>query len=252
MARLLEDRIVLITGAGSGIGRAAALRFAAEGARVAACDIGFDSAAATADLIMQAGGEAAPLAVDVASADSVDALFDAVVALWGGVDIALNNAGIGATGELLADIAEADFDRLMSINLKGVWLCMRREIPLMVARGGGVIVNSASALGLIAMPRSSPYVAAKHAVVGLTKAAALEYAAAGVRVNAVCPGVIDTPLVQAGLADSDVNAALRALHPVGRFGQPNDVVEAMLWLASPAASFVNGISLPVDGGWTAH
>ncbi|WP_197276974.1 SDR family NAD(P)-dependent oxidoreductase [Sphingomonas profundi] len=252
MDLMLDGKIVLVTGGASGIGRAAALRFAAEGARVIVCDRSAEMAEDAAATIRADGGEAQAIAADVSDAGSVDALMAAISDCFGGLDIALNNAGIGVPLQPIADVPDEDYDLLMSINLRGVWLCMRREIPLMLARGGGAIVNTSSALGLVSMPTSAAYVASKHGVIGLTKTAALEYSAKGIRVNAVCPGVIETPLTREATEDPDARPVMLGLHPIGRLGRAEEVADAMLWLASPRASFITGVALPVDGGWTAH
>lgn len=249
---MFSGKSALVTGGGSGIGAATAQAFARLGARVAVCDIAIDAAQAIADSIVAAGGDAFALAADVAATDSVAAMMRAVEDRFGGLDIAVNNAGIGGSGSLLTDVPEDHFDRVMAVNLKGVWQCMRHEIPLMLRNGGGVIVNTASALGMVARVNSSEYIAAKHAVVGMTKAAALEYSASGIRVNAVCPGVIVTLLVESAMANPAIAADLLALHPIGRLGRVDEVADAIVWLASPQSSFVTGIALPVDGGWTAH
>lgn len=244
------DRVVLITGAGSGIGAACALAFAREGARVAVADINADNTAATVEKIRQAGGEAMGITVDVTQNDQVAAMVERVLQQWGRLDIAHNNAGIGSGQATVGDVDEAVFDRVIAVNLKGVWLCMKHALQPMLKQGSGVIINTASALALTAMPNLSPYVASKHAVVGLTKTAALEYAKSGIRINAVCPGFIATPLVPAALsarASTDTGAAFA----MGRLGTVEEVASAVLWLACDSASFVTGTLLTVDGGWTA-
>jgi NAD(P)-dependent dehydrogenase (short-subunit alcohol dehydrogenase family) len=244
------DRVVLITGAGSGIGAACALAFAREGARVAVADINADNTDATVEKIRQAGGEAMGITVDVTQNDQVAAMVERVLQQWGRLDIAHNNAGIGSGQATVGDVDEAVFDRVIAVNLKGVWLCMKHALQPMLKQGSGVIINTASALALTAMPNLSPYVASKHAVVGLTKTAALEYAKSGIRINAVCPGFIATPLVPAALsarASTDTGAAFA----MGRLGTVEEVASAVLWLASDSASFVTGTLLTVDGGWTA-
>ena len=245
---MFKDKVVLVTGGGSGIGAATARAFAAEGAIVALCDMSADSAER---VVGEIGGGAMPFALDVRDGAAVAAMIDAVVARHGRLDVAVNNAGIGGSGVPLADIPEDNFDRVMSINIKGVWQCMRHEIPVMLRGGGGAIVNLASAMGLVGRANSADYVATKHAVMGLTRSAALEYSALGIRINAVCPGVIDTPLIQARAEKPGFLDALTAMHPIGRFGKVDDVAEAILWLASARSSFVTGIGMPVDGGWTA-
>lgn len=244
-------KVVLVTGAGSGIGEATARGFAAEGATVAVCDLSAANAERVAAEIADSQGSAVPFAVDVCDGVAVRAMIAAVVDRHGRLDIAVNNAGIGGSGVPLAQIGEDSFDRVIATNLKGVWQCMRHEIPVLLRGGGGTIVNMASAMGLIGRANSADYIAAKHGVVGLTRAAALEYSASGIRVNAVCPGVIDTPLIQSRAGQPGFLEGLTALHPIGRLGHSGEVVDAILWLASAQASFVTGIALPVDGGWTA-
>ena len=243
-----KDKIVLVTGGGSGIGAATARAFAAEGATVAVCDMSDEAAARVTE---ELGAASMSFALDVRDGAAVAAMIDAVVARHGRLDVAVNNAGVGGSGVPLADIPEDSFDRVVSINIKGVWQCMRHEIPVMLRGGGGAIVNLASAMGLVGRANSADYVATKHAVMGLTKSAALEYSALGVRINAVCPGVIDTPLIQARAVKPGFLEGLSALHPIGRFGTVDDVAEAILWLASSRSSFVTGIGMSVDGGWTA-
>ncbi|WP_310531282.1 glucose 1-dehydrogenase [Novosphingobium sp.] len=248
---MFKDKVVLVTGAGSGIGAVLAQAFGAAGAVVAVCDVSAGAAQGIAADIAERGGTAAPFALDVRDGTAVGAMIDALVSTHGRLDVAVNNAGVGGSGVPLAEIAEEAFDRVVGVNLKGVWQCMRHEITAMMRSGGGVIINNASALGLIGKANSSDYVATKHAVIGLTKSAALEYSAQGIRVNAVCPGVIDTPLIQSRAGQPGFLDGLTALHPIGRLGQAHEVAEAIMWLASPQASFVTGIALPVDGGWTA-
>lgn len=248
---MFKDKVVLITGAGSGIGEATARAFAAEGAIVAVSDMTAEAAERVAAEINSGSGRALPFTLDVRDSAAVAAMIGTLMARHGRLDVAVNNAGIGGSGVPLADIPEDNFDRVISTNIKGVWQCMRHEIPAMLRTGGGAIVNLASAMGLVGRANSADYVATKHAVMGLTRSAALEYSALGIRINAVCPGVIDTPLIQARAEKPGFLEALSALHPIGRFGTVNDVAEAILWLASPRSSFVTGIGMPIDGGWTA-
>lgn len=243
-----EGKVAIVTGGGSGIGEAVALALGRAGASVAVCDIDEAAAGAVADRI---GASAIAVRADVSDMASVASMVSRVTDRFGRLDIAVNNAGIGGAGQPLADTDPAQFGTVIDVNLIGVWRCMRTQIPAMLASGGGVVVNMASALGLIARAHSSDYIAAKHGVIGLTKAAAVEYSALGVRVNAVCPGVIDTPLIRAR-ADAAGIAALESLHPIGRLGQSTEVAEAVLWLASDRSSFVTGAAVAVDGGWTAH
>jgi NAD(P)-dependent dehydrogenase (short-subunit alcohol dehydrogenase family) len=245
----MAGKIALITGAGSGIGRATALAFARQGAAVALADVQDDAGQATADMIAQAGGAALYLHADVARADDVQALVGQVVARFGRLDYAHNNAGVEGRHGLLADADEAEWDRVLAIDLKGVWLCMKYEIRQMQAQGGGAIVNTASVAGLIGAEGLGPYAAAKHGVVGLTKTAAIEYARAGIRVNAVCPGFISTPMVDRFVqGDQRAGDRLARAHPLGRLGTPEEVAEAVVWLCSEASSFITGHALAVDGG----
>ncbi|HEV8713377.1 MAG TPA: SDR family oxidoreductase [Candidatus Binatia bacterium] len=249
MAGLVDGKIALVTGAGSGIGRATALTFAREGAKVVVADVVVEGGEETVRLIKAAGGEALFVKADMAKATEVEAMVQKAVATYGRLDCAHNNAGIeGATGRT-ADYREEDWDRVISINLTGVWFCLKYEIAQMLKQGGGAIVNTASDAGLLGVPQMPAYVASKHGVVGLTKTAALEYAKSGIRVNAVCPGVIKTPMVdritgqRAGRAER-----MAAAEPVGRMGKPEEIAEAVVWLCSEAASFVTGLPMPVDGG----
>jgi len=253
MAGLVNGKIALVTGAGSGIGRATALVFAREGAKVVVADVVVDGGEETVRQIKAAGGEALFVKADMAKAAEVEAMVQKAVATYGRLDCAHNNAGIeGATGRT-ADYREEDWDRVISINLTGVWFCMKYEIAQMLKQGGGAIVNTASDAGLLGVPQMPAYVASKHGVVGLTKTAALEYAKSGIRVNAVCPGVIKTPMVEritgqrAGRAER-----MAAVEPVGRMGKPEEIAEAVVWLCSEAASFVTGLPMPVDGGIAAQ
>lgn len=247
----LRDKTVMITGGASGIGLATARTFAQAGCNIAICDFNPDTLGSAVEQLQGSRGEVLALRVDVTSTNEVAAAVEEIVEKMGGIDAAVNNAGIGAMGQYLADMTEEDFDRNLSVNLKGVWVCLKYQIPAMLARGGGSIINMASALGLVGYTGGAAYVAAKHGVVGLTKAAAMEYSSQGVRVNAVCPGIIETPMTAVDLESPDIRSALLAVHPIGRFGQPTEVANAVLWLASSEASFVTGAALSVDGGWTA-
>ena len=253
MAGLTEGKVALVTGAGSGIGRATALVFAREGAKVVVSDIVVAGGQETVQQIEAAGGEAIFVKADVSQAADVEALVTQTVETYGRLDCAFNNAGIEGGMKLTIDCTKEEFDRTIAVNLTGVWLCMKYEIQQMLSQGGGAIVNTASAAGLVGFPSLPDYVASKHGVVGLTKTAALEYAKSGIRVNAVCPGVIQTPMVERGaqLSPGFDELAL-SMEPVGRFGQPAEVGEAVVWLCSDAASFVTGHPMVVDGGLVAQ
>jgi NAD(P)-dependent dehydrogenase (short-subunit alcohol dehydrogenase family) len=254
MAGILEGKVALVTGGGGGIGRAAALAFAREGARVAVADFAADTARDTVALINDGGGQAITLTGDVTRADEVKTMIDDTVAAYGRVDCAFNNAGIApyqvdASGKKTADWAEESFDRMIAVNLKGVWLCMREEIRQMQGQGGGAIVNTGSIAGLIGLVTSSAYVAAKHGVIGLTKTAALEYAEANIRVNAVCPGFIQTRMTEDTMRRR--GEAILAQIPSHRMGRPEEIAEMVVWLCSERASYVTGAAYNVDGGWMA-
>ena len=253
MAGLTEGKVALVTGAGSGIGRATALVFAREGAKVVVSDIVVAGGQETVQQIEAAGGEAIFVKADVSQAADVETLIAKTVETYGRLDCAFNNAGIEGGMKLTIDCTKEEFDRTIAVNLTGVWLCMKYEIQQMLSQGGGAIVNTASAAGLVGFPGLPDYVASKHGVVGLTKTAALEYAKSGIRVNAVCPGVIQTPMVERGaqLSPGFDELAL-SMEPVGRFGQPSEIGEAVVWLCSDAASFVTGIPMQVDGGLVAQ
>ena len=255
MPGTLEGKVALVTGAGSGIGRASSLVFAREGAKVVVSDVNADGGEETVSAIKDLGGEGIFVHADVARAAEVEALVGRVVEAYGRLDCAYNNAGIeGYFGGRLHEYPEETWDRLIDINLKGVWLCLKYEISQMLNRGGGAIVNTASVAGLRGSRQMSAYVASKHAVVGLTKSAALEYARDGIRINAVCPGPIDTPmmgrLVQG--RDEEYTASRQLRQPMGRMGAPEEIAETVAWLCSPAASFVTGHAMSVDGGSTAQ
>lgn len=244
----IPGRITLVTGAGSGIGRASALAFADADAIVVVADIDDDAGRETVRLIEAAGGTASFRHVDVADEDSVRALVDGIVAEHGRLDIAHNNAGVEAKVVPLAEVPTEDFERVMRINLFSVHYCMKAEIRAMLHQGGGVICNTASASGLIGGYHLSTYTATKHGVVGMTKAAAMDYAAQGIRINAVCPGTVDTPFV--GALPAAMRERLDFATPLGRHAQPAEIARAVRWLCSDDASYMVGHALPVDGGVT--
>jgi len=254
MAGMLDGKSALVTGGGGGIGRATALAFAREGARVAVADLVSEAAGETVALVNAAGGQAISLSGDMSKDADVGAMIEATCATYGRLDCAFNNAGIAgwqvdAGGKKTAEWSEEAFDRMIAINLKGVWLCMRHELPKMQAQGGGAIVNTGSIAGLVGLPTSSAYVAAKHGVVGLTKTAALEYAEANIRVNAVCPGYIRTRMTDPVMQLR--GDAILAQTPLKRMGSPEEIAEMVVWLCSERASYVTGAAYNVDGGWMA-
>ncbi len=254
MPDTLHGKIALVTGAGSGIGRATSLVLAREGAAIVVSDVNADGGEETLSAIKDMGGDGMFVHADVSRAADVEALVEATVKAYGRLDCSYNNAGIeGYIGGRLHEYPEDIWDRLMDINVKGVWLCLKYEIPQMLKQGGGAIVNTASAAGLVGSRQLSAYSASKHAVVGLTKSAALEYAKDGIRVNAVCPGIIDTPMMDRLVAGrEDYAATIPARQPIGRKGTPDEIAEAVAWLCSDAASLVTGLAMSVDGAFTAQ
>jgi NAD(P)-dependent dehydrogenase (short-subunit alcohol dehydrogenase family) len=251
MEKQFENKVAIVTGGSFGIGQATALMFARRGAKVAIVDWVEDPQ--TLALIQAAGGEAIFIRCDVSNAGQVSAMVEQTLSTFGRLDYAFNNAGIEGVAARTQELQEEDFDRTVSINLKGVWLCMKYELPHLVGQGRGAIVNCASIAGLVGFPQLPAYVASKHGVIGLTKTAALENARAGVRINAVCPGVIKTPMIDRFTGrQKEAEQAFRNQEPIGRFGEPEEVAEAVLWLCSDAASFVTGNAMAVDGGWIAQ
>lgn len=245
----MTGKVALVTGGSSGIGRATALAFAREGAKVAVADLNIVGGQETVSLITEAGGEACFIEADMGEAASVAAMVEKTVETYGRLDYAHNNAGIEGVLKRTAEQAEEDWAPVIQINLTGVWLCMKYEIPHMLQQGAGAIVNTASGAGLIGVKRMAAYVASKHGVVGLTKTAALEYAKSGIRINAVCPGVIKTAMVDRVSGNRpDVLDKMIAAEPIGRSGQPEEIAESVVWLCSDAASFVTGHAMAVDGG----
>lgn len=248
MEKTFEGKVALVTGGSFGIGRATAIAFAKKGARVVVSDIIEDNE--TLETIKKEGGEGIFVKCDVGSITDVEALMKKIKDHYGRLDYAFNNAGIEGVPAEIQDGLEEDWDRTINVNLKGVWSCMKYQIPIMLEQGGGSIVNCASIAGLVGFPNLTPYVASKHAVVGITKTVALETAQKGIRVNAVCPGVIKTPMIDRFTGkQKEAEQAFIAKKPMGRMGEPEEVATAVLWLCSDEASFVTGQALAVDGGW---
>ncbi len=244
-----RDKVVLITGGTSGIGRATAVAFGREGASVVLSGRRAEEGNRTVELVQAAGGQGLFVRADVSNPSDVEKTVATVLSRFGRVDVAFNNAGVEDAAAPFHEQTVENYDRVMGINVKGLWLSMQAEIRQMLKQGGGAIVNTSSVGGLIAITGNATYVATKHAVIGFTKAAALEFAKQGIRVNAVAPAAIDTEMVQRFASEQAVRDQLARSHPIGRIGQPEEVAEAVLWLASPAASFVTGHTLVVDGGY---
>ena len=248
-----KDHVALVTGAGSGMGLVTAQAFAEAGAAVVLADIDEDAVRAAADDLKATGHQAVGVTCDVADEAQAAAMVERAVAAFGRLDMAFNNAGVQVPPSDAADETAENFDRVNAINLRGVWASMKHELRQMREQGSGAIVNCSSLGGLVGLPSRAAYHASKHGVIGLTKSAALEYAPRGVRINAVCPGTIDTPMV-ADMLDTQPDAMKEIMRdqPIGRLGRSNEIAAAVLWLCSPGASFVIGVPLPVDGGFTAH
>ncbi|HTT74654.1 MAG TPA: glucose 1-dehydrogenase [Candidatus Binataceae bacterium] len=250
MANLLEGKIALITGCGSGIGRAAAINFAREGAIVTGADVNREGGEATIKMIRESGGKADFAPADVTDAAQVQNLITGIVKAHGRLDCAYNNAGVEGDVSEIHDTSERSYDRVMAVNVKGVWLCLKYEIQQMRRQGGGAIVNTASVAGLSGFPNLSIYVASKHAVVGMTKSAAIENAQSGIRINAVCPGPVDTPMMEriANNEGAPGRKEFEAIVPMRRYARPEEIAITVTWLCSPQASYVTGVTMPVDGG----
>ncbi len=253
MTQQFAGKVALVTGGGSGIGRASALAFAREGATVVVADVDTRGGDETVRLIHDEGGNAIFIRTNVARSSEVAALIDTVIATYHRLDYAHNNAGIEGRRGLTAECSEDNWDQVIDINLKGVWLCMKYEITEMLKHGGGAIVNTSSVAGLVGTQGVPAYVASKHGIVGLTKAAALEYARQGIRVNAVCPGAVDTPMIDRVTGgDPRARAQISDAEPIGRMAQPEEIAAAVIWLCSEASAFVTGHTMVVDGGRVAQ
>jgi NAD(P)-dependent dehydrogenase (short-subunit alcohol dehydrogenase family) len=252
MSMKFSGQVAVVTGAAAGIGRATAQAFAAEGLKVVVSDVDVGGGESTVGLIREAGGEATFVRCDVSKEADVQALMTSVVLTYGRLDYAFNNAGIEIEKGKLNEGTEAEFDAIMGVNVKGVWLCMKYQLPLLLAQGGGAIVNTASVAGLGAAPKMSIYSASKHAVIGLTKSAAIEFAKKKIRVNAICPAVIDTAMFRRAYeADPKKGEFVAGMHPVGRIGKVEEISAAVLYLCCDAAAFTTGQALAIDGGLTA-
>ena len=247
----LDGKVALVTGGSSGIGRAAALAFAEEGARVVVAARRTTEGQQTVDMVKAAGGEALFVRTDVSVAEDVEAMVKEAVETYGRLDYAFNNAGILGAKQPIVECPQHVWDEVIAINLTGVWLCMKYEVRQMLTQGGGAIVNNSSTAGLVSDSHAA-YVASKHGVVGLTKAVAMEHAKQGIRVNAVCPGWVLTPMVNDGRYDDAIAALVEREEPVGRIGMPEEVAKVAVWLCTDASSFITGVALPVDGGFVAR
>ena len=250
----LDGKAVVVCGGGTGIGRACAVAFARERARVAILDWNVDALADAERELREMGAEVIVHRVDVSDAESVDAAHAEVIQTFGGIDVGFNNAGIISPAKAIEDTSEDDWNRVIAVNLTGIFLCMRAQVRHMRPRGQGVIINTASAAALVGAPGTTPYTASKHGILGITRTVALELATTGVRVNAVAPGTVDTPLNSVLFDNEDpfADALVRKGQPIGRNARPDEIADAVLWLASARSTFVTGSTLVIDGGFTAQ
>ena len=251
MEKIFKNKVAIVTGGSFGIGRAAAILFAQKGAQVAIVDCIEDKE--TLDAIKSSGGEAIFIKCDISKEEEVKSMVEKTISTFGRLDFAFNNAGIEGLSAITHECTTENWDKVIGVNLKGAWLCMKYEIPYMLKQKKGSIVNTASVAGLVGFQGIPAYTASKHALNGLTKSAALEYAKLGIRINSVCPGVIKTPMVDRFTGKKkEVEQQFENQEPIGRMGQPEEVAEAVCWLCSDSASFVTGINMAVDGGWIAQ
>jgi len=251
MEKIFHNKVAIVTGGSFGIGRATAILFAQKGAKVIVADVVEDQE--TVDTIRKNGGEAAFVKCDVSEERDVRQMVEKTISIYGQLDFAFNNAGIEGLSAITHECSVDNWDKVMSVNLRGAWLCMKYEIPHMLKQKHGVIINTASVAGLVGFQGIPAYVASKHALNGLTKAAALEYAKLGIRINSVCPGIIKTPMIDRFTGNKkELEKQFEDQEPVGRMGEPSEVAETVCWLCSETASFVTGTNLPVDGGWVAQ
>lgn len=251
METTFKNKVAIVTGGSFGIGRATAVAFAKKGTKVVIADCVEGSEAL--NTIKALGGEAIFIQCDVSKTEDVKAMIEKTIATFGRLDYAFNNAGIEGSNGTTQECTEENWDKTIGINLKGIWLCMKYEIPEILKQGKGVIINCASIAGLVGYIGLPAYVASKHGIIGLTKTSALEYAKQGIRVNAVCPGAIKTPMIDRITGNKkEVEEQFAGLEPIGRLGQPEEVANAVLWLCSDEASFVTGHAMAVDGGWVAQ
>ncbi|WP_168879863.1 SDR family NAD(P)-dependent oxidoreductase [Rhizobium sp. P28RR-XV] len=250
----LQDKIILVTGASGGIGQEASSMFAAAGAKVMMLDLNEQALTEAAATISAAGGVVEPISINITDEHQVSQVIDGIVERHGRLDGAFNNAGIEQSNKPLHELPRASWDKVIAVDLTGAFLCMKHEIRVMLKTGGGSIVNTASGLGVVAAEAASDYIAAKHGVIGLTKAAAIDYAKLGIRVNAILPGIVETPMIMRLSGEPAFTSqfeAMRERHPMGRFAQPAEIAAGVLWLLSDASSFVTGASMPIDGGFLA-